>query len=113
MDDDNRIYLYSGYCLRKEKDEYGRLYVGAHVSELEPDMLTIKSGPKVVISRNMELPEGSTFFEASSIRKINGIYYLIYSARCTDLHYCFSKYPDRDFVYGGRIHSSSDVGING
>lgn len=111
--DDNRIYLYSGFCPGKEKDQYGRLYVGAHVSELEADMLTIKSGPKVLISRNMDLPEGAGFFEASSMRKIKGIYYFIYSAWCTGLHYCYSKYPDRDFVYGGRIHSSSDVGING
>jgi hypothetical protein len=113
VDEDNRIYLYSGFCPRKEKDEYGRLHIGAHVSELEPDMVTIKSGPKVVMHRDMELPEGAAFFEASSMRKIKGTYYFIYSARCTGLHHCFSKYPDRDFVYGGRIHSSSDVGING
>lgn len=113
VDDDKHIYLYSGYCPSREKDEYGRLHIGAHVCELEADMMTIKSGPKVLISRNKELPEGASFFEASSVRKINGTYYFIYSARCTGLHYCFSKYPDRDFVYGGRIHSSSDVGING
>jgi hypothetical protein len=113
VDDDGRIYLYSGFCPKKEVDELGMLYVGGHVCELEQDMITIKQNPKVVISRDNECPEGARFFEAPSMRKINGIYYLIYSARNTGLHYYYSDYPDCNFTYGGVIHSSSDVGIHG
>lgn len=113
IDDDGRIYLYSGFCPSVEQDKMGRLYIGAHVCELECDMLTIKSEPKILISRDQECPEGARFFEASSMRKINGLYYFVYSARLTGLHYYFSEYPDKDFTYGGLIHSSSDVGING
>jgi len=112
IDDDGGIYLYSGFCGTKEQDEKGRLFIGAHVSTLEDDMLTIKKEPKIILSRE-DCPKGAKFFEASSLRKINGLYYFVYSARLTGLHYCISKYPDRDFIYKGRIHSSSDVGING
>lgn len=113
LDDDNRIYLYSGFCPKDSCDEKGRIYVGAHVSELEEDMLTIKKGPDVLISRDRKCPEGARFFEASSVRKINGRYYFVYSARNDGLHYYYSDYPDCGFQYGGRIHSTSDVGING
>lgn len=113
VDKDGRIYLYSGFCPQKEQDEEGRLYVGAHVVELEADMLSVKAGPKVVISRDEKCPEGARYFEAPSMRNINGVYYLVYSAKNTGLHYYYSKYPDKDFIYGGCIHSTSDVGING
>ena len=36
-----------------------------------------------------------------------------YSAKATGLFYYYGDHPDRDFVFGGRIHSTSDVGING
>ncbi len=112
IDDDGEIYLYSGFCGKKEEDEKGRLFVGAHVCTLDDDMITAKTEPKILLSRQ-DCPEGAKFFEASSMRKINGLYFFVYSARITGLHYCTSNYPDRDFVYRGRIHSSSDVGING
>lgn len=113
LDDDGRVYLYSGFCPQKERDEAGRIFAGAHVSELEPDMVTIKKGPDLVIPRNRKCPEGAEYFEAPSIRKICGIYYLVYSARDTGLHYCYSRFPDRDFAYGGVIHSASDIGLHG
>lgn len=113
IDDNGRIFLYSGFCPKVEEDAMGRKYVGAHVCELELDMLTVKEGPEVLISRDRECPEGARFFEASSMRKINGIYYFVYSARVTGLHYYYSKYPNKEFIYGGKIHSTSDIGING
>ena len=113
IDDDGRIYLYSGFCPRREQDKEGRLYVGPHMFELEKDMKTVKNGPKLIISKDENLPEAARFFEASSMRKINGMYYFVYSAIGTGLHYYYSKYHDRDFVYGGLIHSTSDIGING
>ncbi len=113
IDDDGRIYLYSGFCPKVKEDELGRKYVGAHVCELEADMLTVKEGPKVLISRDRPCPEGARYFEAPSMRKINGVYYLVYSARVTGLHYYYGNYPDKEFTYGGKIHSTSDIGING
>jgi len=113
IDDDGEIYLYSGFCGKKHhKDEKGRIFVGPHVCRLNDDMITSKTEPSLILSKN-DCPEGADFFEASSMRKINGLYYFVYSARLTGLHYCTSRYPDRDFVYRGRIHSSSDIGING
>lgn len=54
--------------------------------------------------------EGHAFFEASSIRKINGIYYLVYSAENgNQLCYATSEYPDRDFRYRGVIVSNADL----
>lgn len=113
IDDDGEIYLYSGFCGKKEVDEKGRIFGGATVCGLCDDMLTVKKEQKLILARDMVCPPNCRFFEAASVRKINGLYYFVYSARLTGLHYCTSKYPDRDFVYRGRIHSSSDVGING
>lgn len=111
IDDDGRIFLYSGFCPGKPEDELGRKYVGCHMCELEEDMLTVKSGPKLIIGR--DAPDDRRYFEAPSMRKFHGKYYLIYSVRVGGLHYYISDRPDGEFVYGGRIHSTSDVGING
>lgn len=113
IDEDGTIYLYSGFCPNAEEDELGRKYVGAHVCILEGDMITVKEGPKVLISRDRECPDGARYFEAPSVRKIEGRYYFVYSARLTGLHYYVSQYPDKEFVYGGVIHSSSDIGLHG
>ncbi len=41
-------------------------------------------------------------------------YYFIYSSQLNhELCYATSKYPDRDFKYGGTIVSAGDVGLNG
>jgi hypothetical protein len=81
--------------------------------KLDEDMMTIKEGPNVVIPKGFPCPENAEYFEAPSMRKLNGKYFLIYSARNDGLHYAVSDYPDRDFVYGGRIHSTSDIGLRG
>lgn len=48
--------------------------------------------------------EGHGFFEASSIRKINGKYYFVYSShKSHELCYAISDRPDMGFVYGGTI----------
>lgn len=112
IDDDGEIYVYSGFCGKKLQDEKGRLFIGAFFFTLEDDMLTVKRMPEILLSRD-DCPDGAKFFEASSMRKIDGTYYFVYSARITGLHYCTSKYPDKNFVYRGRIHSSSDIGLNG
>lgn len=113
VDDDGRIFLFSGFCPGKREDAAGRRYVGCHMCELEDDMLTIKHGPKIIIDRDAPCPEEQRYFEAPSLRKYNGRYYLIYSVRIGGLHYYMSDRPDGGFVYGGRIHSTSDVGLGG
>ena len=112
-DDDGRVYLYSGFCPNKTEDEHGRIMAGAHVCRLSDDMITMKDLPHVIFPRDFKCPEEAGFFEASSMRKFGRKYYFIYSARANGLHYCISDYPDRDFVYGGRLHASSDVGLRG
>ena len=113
VDDDGRIWLYSGTG-QKSSEKLGRPVVGAFVKELEPDMITAKSEPRIIMGREKRDHKKPAFFEGASIRKVNGLYYFVYpSTDFTGLHYCTSKYPDRAFVYRGRIHSTSDIGMNG
>ena len=92
--------------------------MGANVVELEDDMLTVKSEPKRILpgidrSNGTDF-EGHAFFEANSIRKINNIYYFIYSSQANhELCYATSKYPDQGFRYGGVLVSNGDIGIHG
>ena len=92
--------------------------MGANVVELEDDMLTVKGHAKRIVPGQFQAAgtsfEGHAFFEASSIRKINDTYYFIYSSEGQhELCYATSKYPDRDFVYGGVIISNGDIGYQG
>ncbi|MGG4471222.1 family 43 glycosylhydrolase [Paenibacillus alvei] len=112
VDDDGHIYLYSGSG-QKFNEQFGHPVVGAFVRELDSDMLTLLTEPRIIMSANEDRTKPN-FFEGSSLRKINGLYYFIYFATdISGLNYCTSKYPDRDFVYRGRIHSSSDIGLLG
>jgi hypothetical protein len=122
VDDDGRVFLYSGFCAPDGLWEMlGRKDVilqGGLVIELERDMVTVKSEPKAVLPwvRNEQGAgfEGHAFFEASSMRKINGTYYWIYSStNGHELCYATSRYPDRDFTYGGTIISNGDIGYHG
>ncbi len=82
---------------------------------LEDDMLTVKEAAKHIIPYAVKGTcfEEHPFFEASSIRKINDTYYFIYSSMQNhELCYATSKYPDRDFIFGGSIVSNGNVGIN-
>ena len=92
--------------------------MGANHAILGDDMLTVISEPaRIVPSQFMAFGtsfEGHGFYEASSIRKINGTYYFIYSDENSNmLSYATSQYPDRDFVYRGVIISNGDVGLDG
>lgn len=92
--------------------------MGANVVELESDMLTVKSGPRRIVPGQLDAAgtsfEDHAFFEASSMRKIGDTYYYIYSSQqMHELCYAVSKYPDRDFVYGGTLVSHGDIGLNG
>ena len=120
-DEDGRVYLYSGFGaitwfpqIRHGKPE------GGFVMELEPDMVTIKTGPIKIAStageeKNMNgAPKEHAFFEASSMRRVGDKYYFVYSTlNGHELAYMTSDSPMGPFTYGGVIISNGDVGLNG
>ena len=93
--------------------------MGANTIELEDDMLTVRGKIHRIVPGQFDTPQessfkGHAFYEAASIRKINGTYYFIYSSENSNELCCAtSAYPDRDFVYGGTIISNGDVGYDG
>ncbi len=142
-DDDGRVYLYYGFAPGGEKPmelpefteedlakmapdqrevienvlkiEFGK---ASMVVELEPDMVTTKEVPRELILSEKRTAgtdfEGHGFFEASSIRKFGDTYYFVYSShKSHELCYATSRYPDRDFKFGGTIISNGDIGLNG
>lgn len=125
VDDDNRVWLYTGFGPSQEfrkmfEEHFGQTIgeCGNYVTELEADMLTVKTDPVQLIPNNWDSEgtgfEGHAFYEASSIRKFNGKYYFIYSSELShELAYAISDYPDKGFVYGGSLHSNGDIGYQG
>lgn len=105
-------YLYTGFC---PKGDASRL--GAMVTVLSDDMVTIKEETKI-IAPSEPYSEGSSFlghefFEAPSMRKIEGVYYLIYSSIVFhELCYATSTSPTEGFTYQGVIVSNNDIGID-
>lgn len=108
----NKVWLYTGFSGHGDRSRQG-----AMLTLLEPDMLSIKEGPRYMIPSESYAKgtgfENHAFFEASSIRKRGDLYYLIYSS--TPMHelcYATSNFPDKDFSYGGVIVSNNDIGIS-
>ena len=121
VDDDGKVYLYYGFAPKPMfHPDLPPIMPspGCMVTELEEDMVTAKAEAKMcapgVVNADGTTFEGHAFFEAASMRKINGTYYLVYSSQLShELCYATSAYPDRDFTYGGTIVSNGDVGLNG
>jgi hypothetical protein len=124
VDEDKRIFLYTGIAppniggLRKKINALNRIADGGYVIELEADMVTIKVDPKRLFKGCEETKgtcfEGHAFFEASSMRKINGKYYFIYSSENShELCYATGDKPDGNFSYGGTLVSIGDVFFDG
>lgn len=123
MDDDGRLYLYTGFALQGNPillDGSKPTEHGAMVFELDQaDMLTVKMGPQYIgIASEKEsigTPyEGHPFLEASSMRKFNGTYYFIYSSlNSHELCYATSDNPISGFQYGGILVSIGDIGLHG
>ena len=93
-------------------DENGRVYVyygftRSWMNELNPrNMCEVLPGTLrgSVIADGDEIPEERRFYEASSPRKINGLYYLIYSPRRgSRLAYATAERPEGPFTYRGYI----------
>lgn len=118
VDDDGRVYLFTGFVPTPDSPWIhiaGRYSLGF---ELEADMHTIKSGPVEVLPGCLAAKatefEGHGFYEASSPRKINGRYYLVYSSEQShDLCYAVSDQPLTGYRYGGILVSNADIGLNG
>lgn len=112
----NALWLTGSYSKTfgkpKETFRKGPGPLGANAAALEDDMLTLKEMPKRICDSDDF--KGHLFFEAASIRKIADTYYFVYSSQWNhELCYATSKYPDRDFRFGGTIVSNGDVGFEG
>lgn len=110
--EDNQVYLYTGFCPRQMKERTGPM-----VTVLAPDMLTVKESPKTIAPSEPYSEgsgyEGHEYFEAASIRKVNGKYYFVYSSvQCHELCYAVSDSPVEGFRFQGTIISNTDRGIS-
>ena len=114
VDDDGKVYLYSGFYIpvpaiatgfRKLKTD------GGYVLELEPDMVTIKTPEKLLFPKEGDGAfKNHEFFEASSIRKYDGKYYFVYSSKHNhELCYAVSDAPTEGFTYKGTLVSNADI----
>ena len=119
IDDDGNIYLYIGFSPEENYDWMEREFgahphsSGAFVLKLEDDMITIKQDYQKIEITDCE-DKGHLFFEASSIRKINSLYYFIYSSFYShELCYATSKSPTGPFRYRGILHDNGNIGLNG
>lgn len=115
IDDDGEIYLYSGNAPARDTDTDHK---NSQVMTLEEDMLTIKKEPRLLIPTIHTSEgtgfEGHEFFEASSIRRIDGTYYFVYSSvKSHELCYCTSDKPDEGYRYGGTLVSIGDIFLDG
>lgn len=109
--DDGRVWLYSGSGQYSQQKKFKQKMVGCMAIELEQDMLTVKSEPKIILPGDKKFLT-KTFFEGASARKIGDTYYLVFPTNdLTGLNYATSRYPDRDFTIQGCIHSTSDIGL--
>ncbi len=118
VDDDGRVYLYSGFGIDIPSISTGlkKLKVdGGVVVELEQDMVTMKGEPQLLFPLTGEGSwEGHEFFEASSIRKIDGKYVFVYSSvHNHELCYAESDSPMGGFEYKGVLVSTGDMGLRG
>ena len=109
----NLTYMYTGFCGPWDKTRTGPM-----MTVLAADMLTVAEPPVTIMpsapyARGTEW-EGHEFFEASSIRKFNGLYYFVYSSIVMhELCYATSRHPGRDFRFGGVLVSNCDLHIDG
>lgn len=108
----DETYLYTGFCGQGDKSRHGAMF-----TVLDKDMLTIKKAPEFIAPGNQYSQgtdfEGHAFFEAPSIRKVNGKYYFIYSSEVMhELCYATSDYPQGPFTYGGVLVSNCDLHID-
>lgn len=121
--ENGNVYLYSGFGPSR-----GQFWMslgkrigkdGPICARLADDMLTVISEPKPIGVPTVYTAKGTpyaghAFFEASSMRKLNGRYYFLYSSFLGhELCYAISDHPDRGFRFGGTIVSLGNIGLRG
>jgi len=108
----NRTYLYTGFSGPGDASRHG-----AMATVLDQDMLTIVEAPVFIVpgqvySKNTTF-EKHAFFEAPSMRKIDDVYYFIYSSEVMhELCYATSHHPTKGFTYQGVVVSNNDLHID-
>lgn len=120
-DEDGRVYLYSGFATKVPSvaSRFHRLKNSGGVGvELESDMLTMKHPPRLLFPHeDNDPPEdfiGHAFFEASSIRKVDGRYVFVYSSENNhELCYAVGDEPLGDYRFGGTLVDIGDLYMNG
>ena len=105
-------YLYTGFSWPYDETRHGSM-----VTVLDKDMLTITQDPAFIVPGGAYAKgtsfEKHSYFEASSIRKVNGKYYFVYSSEVMhELCYAVSDRPTGGFVFGGVIVSNNDSHID-
>ena len=117
-DADGRVWLYSGFATKVPAPAsrwHDLRNDGGVVMELESDMVTIRTEPRVLFpTKGKEGAFPHAFFEASSIRRVDGKYCFVYSSQYNhDLCYAMSDRPDGGFVYGGVLVDLGDLFLDG
>ena len=117
-DDDGRVWLYSGFAVKvpfPASRWHNLRNDGGVVMELESDMVTIRTEPRVLFpTKGREGAFPHAFFEASSIRKVDGKYCFVYSSEHNhDLCWAMSDRPDGGFRYGGVLVDLGDLYLDG
>ncbi len=118
-DEDGRVYLYSGFATKvpfPASRWHDLRNDGGVVVELEQDMITIKTGPDLLfpIKGRPGAFEDHAFFEASSIRKVDGKYCFVYSSQHNhELCYAMADSPKGPFTFGGTLIDIGDLFLDG
>ncbi len=110
------VWFYYGFGV-----DYGfgvKSPLGGYVVKLGADMHTMISEPKLIapgpVAAAGSAWETHPFFEASSMRKIGGRYYFVYSSTAGhELCYGIADAPDQAPAFGGVVISNGDVGLPG
>lgn len=120
-DEDGSTYLYSGFSpdagLQKMLHMRGIRNVdglGGQAMRLQSDMLTLAGDPVPCIPGFENSAgtgfEGHEMYEASSMRKVGGRYYFIYSTfQSHELGYAIGDTPLGPFRFGGVLISNADL----
>lgn len=125
IDDDGEVYCFVGFgatgFLKDVFESQNCKVDGGVCLHLDKDMKTVIGNetptvPGCLAASGSEYGENGEhgFYEASSPRKINGKYYLVYSSFLShELCYAVSDRPDGEYHFGGTIVSIGDIGLDG
>lgn len=117
--EDGGCWLYYGFGAKKAGGHLPSAATeGSFVVRLAADMRTMTEEPKRLAPGYLQVEgtdfEGHAFFEASSIRELDGRYYFVYSSEVGhELCWATMPTPEGPVTYGGVVVSNGDVGLPG